>query len=124
VVAVNSNSPAKLNVVQPPCVSAKRVHYSKAARSDKSNVMLMNQRSVTWTFVAGAAATAVIAAPMAAAVWADAVTGSSHTTTYADPGPPGCLDLNEAACGSGNASVSIPGANASAGPGQRECQRA
>jgi hypothetical protein len=63
-------------------------------------------------FVAGAAATAFLAAPMAALNWTDATTGS--LTTIADPG---CTDVNGAPCGPGTANVSVPNANAAAGQG-------
>jgi hypothetical protein len=68
-------------------------------------------------FVAGAAATAVLAAPMTAVIWTDAATGDTKVTTSADPGHPGCTDVNGAPCGPGAAGVSVPGANATAGPG-------
>ena len=64
-------------------------------------------------FVAGAAATAVLAAPMAAVMWTDAATGGTNVTTSADPG---CTDPNGAPCGPGNANISAPGADANAGP--------
>jgi hypothetical protein len=68
-------------------------------------------------FVAGAAATAVLAAPMTAVIWTDVATGGTKVTTSADPGHPGCTDVNGAPCGPGGGGVSVPGANAAAGPG-------
>jgi hypothetical protein len=68
-------------------------------------------------FVAGAAATAVLAAPMAAVIWTEAATGGTKVTTSADPGHPGCTDVNGAPCAPGTAGVSVPGANATAGQG-------
>ena len=79
--------------------------------------MLVNMKSATRLFVAGAAATAVLTAPMAAVVWTDAANGGTNVTTSADPGHPGCTDVNGAPCGPGDASASVPGANANAGPG-------
>jgi hypothetical protein len=77
---------------------------------------MMANKPVTRMFVVSAAATAVIGAPVAAAVWADAAAGSTHMTVYADPSPPGCPDVTDVACAPGNAGVSIPGADANAGP--------
>ena len=68
-------------------------------------------------FVASAAATAVLAAPMTAVIWTDAATSGTNVTTSADPGQPGCTDVNGAPCGPGAAGVSAPGANATAGQG-------
>jgi hypothetical protein len=79
--------------------------------------MLVNMKTATRMFVAGAAATAVLTAPMAAVAWTDAAAGGTNVTTSADPGHPGCTDVNGAPCGPGNASASVPGANANAGPG-------
>jgi hypothetical protein len=79
--------------------------------------MLVNMKTATRMFVAGAAATAVLTAPMAAVAWTDAAAGGTNVTTSADPGHPGCTDVNGAPCGPGNASASVPGANATAGPG-------
>jgi hypothetical protein len=79
--------------------------------------MLVNMKSATRMFVAGAVVTAVLAAPMAAVIWTDAATGGTRVTTSADPGRPGCTDVNGAPCGPGNATANVPGANANAGPG-------
>jgi hypothetical protein len=79
--------------------------------------MLVNMKSATRMFVAGAAATAVLAAPMAAVIWTEAATGGTKVTTSADPGHPGCTDVNGAPCAPGTAGVSVPGANATAGQG-------
>src|ERR1700676_136861 len=85
--------------------------------SGNSCGMLVNMKSATRMFVAGAAVTAVLAAPTAAVIWAEAAMGGANVTNSADPGHPGCTDVNGAPCGPGTASVGVPGANANAGQG-------
>ena len=79
--------------------------------------MLVNMNAATRMFLAGAAASPVLAAPMAVSVWTEPATGSINVTSIADPGQPGCTDATGAPRGPGTAGVSVPGANATASQG-------